>query len=326
MSSLAVRPRDTTTGLATLAELHDAARHYIRASKAKNTVTAYQSDWRAFEVWCRSHELEPLPAAPATIVLYLTELATRGRKASTITRHTASISIAHQLAGHKPPPTQDPAVRDALRGIRRTIGTARTTKTALTVATVRRMLDACDPTTLAGARDRALLLVAFATACRRSELAALDVRDVSEDEDGLRITVRRSKGDQEAAGEIKGVPYGSHPATCPVRALRAWLRLAALTDGPIFRPVDRHGRLSASKLSGDAIADVIKRGAARAGLDPREFAGHSTRRGFATTAARNGAPERWIQRQTGHRSVVMLRAYVEDGTLFTENAASYLGL
>ena len=178
----------------------------------------------------------------------------------------------------------------------------------------------------AGCRDRALLLLGFAGALRRSELVGLDVADVTEGTDGLTVHLRRSKTDQEGAGRTVGIPYGSNPATCPVRAWRAWLEVSGVAEGAAFRPVDRHGHIGGTRLSAQAVALVLKRHAARAGIDPGEVAAHSLRAGLATSAAAAGVPERVIAEQTGHRGTAMLRRYIREGSLFRENAASAVGL
>jgi integrase len=176
-------------------------------------------------------------------------------------------------------------------------------------------------------RDRAILLLGFAGAFRRSELVSLDLSDLQEHADGILVTLRRSKTDQAGEGDTKAIPFGSDAETCPVRAVRAWITTAAITDGPLLRPVDRHGNVGASRLSGKAVALAVKRAADRAGLDPTSYAGHSLRAGFVTTAAANGATERAISRQTGHApGSAVLRAYVRHASAFTDNAASTLGL
>lgn len=161
---------------------------------------------------------------------------------------------------------------------------------------------------------------------RRSELVSLDVADVTEGCDGLTVRLRRSKTDQEGAGRNVGIPFGSNPATCPVRAWRAWLEVSGITEGAAFYPVDRHGRIRPTRLSAPAVALVLKRHAARAGLDPGDVAGHSLRAGLATSAAAVGVPERVIAEQTGHKGTAMLRRYIREGSLFRENAANAVGL
>ena len=243
-----------------------------------------------------------------------------------MTRRLTAITKAHQIAGHPSPATmQQPAVSETLKGIRRTLGTAQQTKAPLLTADVRRMVEAL-PDTVAGRRDRALLLLGFAGGFRRSELAALDVGDVLPTEDGLVVKLRRSKTDPEGKGRDVGIPYGSTPSTCPVRALTAWKTAAGISEGALFRGVDRHGRVGTVRLHKDSVGLVVKRAAEAAGLDPAKYAGHSLRAGLATQAYLNGAGELAIMRQTGHRSLAMVRRYIRDGSLFRENPAAKLGL
>jgi integrase len=187
------------------------------------------------------------------------------------------------------------------------------------------MVDATDAG-LIGARDRALVLLGFAGAFRRSELVGLDVADCTFGKDGLTVTLRRSKTDQEGQGRKIGIPYGSNPETCPVRNIQAWLEVAGINSGSLFRSITRHGRVRPGRLSGIDVARVVKKLAERAGLDPAKYAGHSLRAGHATSAAIAGASERSIMIQTGHRSVQMVRRYIRDGSLFRENSAGKLGL
>ena len=312
--------------VARLRALEERAGEYARASKAENTVRAYRSDLRDFEEWCADHRRRSLPAAPHTLTLYLTALAEAGARASTIQRRLSAISQAHQLAGHVPPPTHDWTVRATLRGIRRTLGTAPEQKAPIVTAELRRLLAVTPAQSLAGLRDRALLVLGFAGGLRRSELVALDAEDVAETEDGLRILLRRSKTDPEGEGRELGLPRGQHADTCPVRALRAWRSSAGIDSGPLFRPVTRHDHLQAGRLTAQSVALIVKRACRRAGLDPSLFAGHSLRSGLATAAAAGGAPERAIMRQGGWRSEAMVRRYIRTATLFEENAAAFCGL
>jgi hypothetical protein len=192
----------------------------------------------------------------------------RGAKAATIARRVSAISKAHQLAGVNPPPTREETVKATLAGIRRTIGTAQASKAGISIEELRRLVAACDPETKAALRDRALLVLAFAGAFRRSELVALDVADVEQVPDGLRILVRRFKTHQEAAGKRKPLPYGSNPATCPVRTLAVWLSAAEITEGPIFRPVDRHDQVQPDRLSDQSVALVVSAPASGRGSIP----------------------------------------------------------
>jgi integrase len=220
---------------------------------------------------------------------------------------------------------QSPLVRNTMKGIRRTLGTAPAQKAATLTDDIRAMLDATDAGTI-GFRDRALILLGFAGAFRRSELVGLDVEDCAFGKDGLTVTLRRSKVDQEGVGRKIGIPYGSNPETCPVRTMQTWIEQAAITAGPVFRSINRHGHVKTGRLSGIDVARVVKKLVDRAGLDASQYAGHSLRAGHATSAAIAGASERSIMNQTGHRSVQMVRRYIRDGNLFRENSAGKLGL
>lgn len=253
---------------------------------------------------------------------YLTDLAAT-HKPGTLQRRVSAISQAHQAA-KLPVPTKG-AVAKTMAGIRRTCGTAQRGKTAARTQEIRAMVATCDEGPL-GTRDRALLLLGFAGAFRRSELVGLDVADLHFGTDGLTVTIRRSKTDQEGAGQKVGIPYGSTPATCPVRNLRAWLDASGITDGPVFRGVDRWGHVLGERLSDKAVARAVKRAAEAAGLDPAQYAGHSLRAGLATAAAEAGVSERAIMAQTRHKSAPMVRRYIREGNLFRENAAAAVGL
>jgi site-specific recombinase XerD len=301
-------------------------RGYAAASKPPNTVRAYRSDLRDFEDWCAEQHLPSLPATAATLALYITHLAQIGARASTIQRRLSALSQAHRLAGHLPSPTADPLVRTTMAGIRRSLGTAPAQKAAVITAELRRLLAATPAESLAGRRDRALLLLGSAGGLRRSELVALEVDDVTETSDGLRLVLRRSKTDQEGQGDEVGVPFGQHPDTCPIRALRAWRNAADITTGALFRAVNRHDQLASERLTDGSVARIVQRAARGAGLDPALYAGHSLRSGLATAAAAGGAPERAIMRQGRWTSVTTARRYIRAGTLFEENAAAFVGL
>ena len=179
---------------------------------------------------------------------------------------------------------------------------------------------------LIGARDRALILLGFSGAFRRSELVSLDIADCVFSRDGLTVMLRRSKTDQDGAGRKVGIPYGANPETCPVRILQDWIQHSCIDSGPLFRSISRHGQVRPGRLSGIDVARIVKKLAQRAGLEPAKYAGHSLRAGHATAAAIAGASERAIMNQTGHRSVQMVRRYIRDGSLFRENSAGKLGL
>jgi integrase len=208
-------------------------------------------------------------------------------------------------------------------GIRRTLGTAPHQARPILVDDLKAMLAAL-PDDLRGLRDRTLLLIGFAGGFRRSELVGLDVDDVTEEAEGLRVRIRRSKVDQEGAGREIGIVRGRHPLTDSVAALTAWREAAGITSGPIFREVDRGDRVGSERLSDRAVARIAKGAAERVGIDPSTVSGHSLRAGLATSAAAAGAPERTIMRTTGHRSEAMVRKYIRAGSIFTESASRYL--
>ena len=287
----------------------DRARAYMRASRAENTRRAYAADWRNFTTWASSAGLQPLPAAPETVGLYLAAEAARLRP-GTLARHLVAITAAHRAAGH-PLDTRAAPIRETLAGIKRTHGTNQNGKAPAVIADLRAMISA-QPDTLAGLRNRALLLLGFAGALRRSELVGLDVEDLDFTSAGLVVTLRRSKTDQDGDGRKLGVPYGSRLETCPVRTAQSWLSAAAITTGPVFREItkadriidpytDKKGRQRGVRLGDKAVALIVKRAAQAAGLDPTRYAGHSLRAGLATSAAAAGASERAIMATTGHR-------------------------
>jgi integrase len=266
----------------------------------------------------------PLPARPEAVGLYCAALA-ETHKISTITRRLAAIARQHRNAGYDSPASmRHSAVGDVIAGMRRDRGTRPDQKRALSTDELRSMVKAI-PATPHGQRDCALLLVGFCGGFRRSELAPLDVADVEDTEDGLRILIRRSKTDQEGEGRQVGIPYGSDPKTCPVRAYRKWIAAAGITAGPVFRAF-RNRTMMAGGITDQVVARIVKTSAERVGIPADVLAGHSLRSGLATTAARNGASEASIMRQTGHRSVQMVRRYIREGSLFHDNAGAKLGL
>lgn len=300
-------------------------REFIGAAKAANTRRAYQSDWRHFAAWCEANAVEPLRAGPDMVALYLASLADSHR-ASTLTRRLSSITKVFQTAGIASPSSLSHAVvGETLKGIRRVKGVAAETKAPLLTDDIRKVLAAL-PSDLSGIRDRALLLLGFAGGFRRAELAAIEIRDLRESEEGLTIRVRRSKTDPEAEGRSVAIPFGENEETCPVRAVAAWRAAAEIGEGPLFRGVTRQGRVSEARLHPDSIGQIVKRMVAEAGFDPAFYAGHSLRSGMATQASMNGASELAIMRQTGHRSVGMVRRYIREGSLFRDNPAAKLGL
>jgi integrase len=308
-----------TLDAATLASAElAAALRFAAAAKAPHTRRAYAADWADFCRWTASRGASPLPCPPGLLCGYLAALAERGRNASTITRRAAAIAHQHRASGFDPP-TASPAVREVLRGIRHTHGTAPAGKTPATADLVARMLAVC-PDTLIGLRDRALIALGFAGAFRRSELLALEVADLTESPDGLRVVIRRSKTDPEAQGQEIAIPYGTQLR--PVEALQAWLAAAAISDGPLFRPVTKGGTVRPAPLGADGFVRALKRRAEAAGLDPAGVAGHSLRAGFLTSAAESGADALKMAEVSRHKSLDTLRCYVRRANLFKAHAGA----
>jgi integrase len=302
-------------------ELDQSVREGLVDAVSKATQKAYRSDWRVFTAWCDERGRVAAPAQPATVAAFLRHQELQGRKVSTISRSLASISEGHRAKGLDSP-RGAAVVRKTLQAIRRRRGVAPSQKRPILAEELRRMVAAL-PSDTHGLRDRALLLVGFAGAFRRSELVALDLADIAFTEEGLEVTLRRSKTDQEGETRRVGIPFGSRAQVCPVRSLRQWLSAAGITSGAVFRTVQPDGTVQ-SRASDRAVARAVKRAARAAGLEPALFAGHSLRAGLATTAAKAGKSERAIMRQTGHRSVAMVRRYIRDADLFSDNAAAGL--
>ncbi|WP_279602308.1 site-specific integrase [Methylobacterium sp. E-005] len=320
-------PTETVRLVGTLpAEAVAIVKAYQQASKADSTVRAYRSDAIVFQDWCARYGFRSLPASPEAVAGFIVAEAEAGRAASTLGRRMAAIRHAHKLAG-LPDPTEDEGVRAAIRGARRKVGVAPVQKAAATADVLTALLMRC-PDTLAGKRDRALLALGFAGAFRRSELVALDVEDLREDPEGLRITVRRSKVDQEGRGFEKAIPHGRFIR--PVALVREWLDAAGITAGPVFRPVSRSGNVRSPdpgsgkppRLTTQAVADIIKGYCTAAGLDASTFGAHSLRAGYITTAAERGADLARIMDQSGHRDPRTVVGYIRRANAFKGHSGS----
>src|SRR5450631_220589 len=312
----------TADTVAAIAQLRVDARAAAEASRAPSTERAYAADWRDFAGFVARIGRRRQPAEPETVALYVADLARRGRRPATIARKLAAIAVYHRAAGEASP-TEHDVVRAVVRGTRRQLGVAQPQKTALELDPLRTVVLAI-PTDLRGLRDRALLLIGWVAALRRSELVALEVADLSFEPEGVVLTIRRSKTDREGVGATVAVPLGGEEATCPVGALRRWLDTAAVSEGPVFRRIDRHSNLG-SALSDRALAQIVAARAATAGLEG-DFAGHSLRAGFATAAARAGRSEAAIMRHGRWKSVQIARRYIRQGTRWDDNPAADLGL
>jgi integrase len=288
---------------------------YVRESISGNTRRAYFSDLAHFENWGGS-----IPASAETVAAYIAHHAGTLRVA-TLARHLASISKAHVSRGF-PNPAQSELVRATLRGIKRTYGVARHEAKPLLKEDLFAVLAAMGDSTK-DMRDKALLLIGIAGGFRRSELVAIDLAHIEHVRQGIVVTIARSKTDQLGEGRKIGIPHG-RTRWCPVAALENWFVRSSIADGPIFRPIDRHGRIANERLSGEAVSLVVKERLAGANIDPTGYSGHSLRAGLATSAAQAGVSSFKIRQQTGHASDAMLARYIRDANLFEGNAAASL--
>jgi len=308
-----------------LARADDAARGYANGSRAASTWRAYEADWRAFLGWCAGTGVRPLPASPRDIARFLAVEALpcaerpAGRAVSTLRRRLAAIRLMHLGAGHVSPHAA-PEVSEVLRGIansRRDVAGAR--KAPVLDADACRMVDALDLATLAGLRDRAVLLLGFAGALRRSELCALDVSDLERRDRGFLLTVRHSKTDQAGRTQTIAIPGQAGSPYCPVDAVERWLVAGGVRGGAVFLRFYRGDVPSPHRLSPQSVAAIVKRGAGAIGRDPTAFAAHSLRHGFLTQAARNGSDIYRMAAQSRHRDVRTVMAYVQDETRFDDH-------
>lgn len=291
-------------------------RSYLAAEKSKNTRRAYAADWANFTAWCEAASESPLPATPIAVARYLAQLADRGIKASTIQRRVAAIRSFHLASNHEPP-TNAEGVKATMRGIRRSKGTKKVKKAPATAEIITQLL--CSfPETLAGIRDRAIVLLGFAAGLRRSELVALDLPDVTWRPKGILLHIGRSKTDQEGAGADIPVPKGSKLQ--PVAALSAWLEASRITEGALFRSVSRYGRLGAQRLSDHDVARIVKRAVRAAGIDEKVFSGHSLRAGFVTSSLDRKVDPFMIMRITRHVKVDTLKEYDRRENGFDDHA------
>lgn len=282
------------------AVLSPAALDRLDRSVPENTKSAYRRQALAFITWCQQHGRDTLPASPQTLADYVSHLCDLDRAPSTIEQAIAVIRVAHREAGHDGQPDTRAALRilKTHKKDRAAAGKRKRKAPPVTLTALRAMVDAADPSTLAGRRDRVLLVLGFAMMARRSELAALRIEDITFTDDGLTVLIRSSKTDQEAAGAEVNIPHGVHPDTDPVRVVRAWLDTLAehgAEDGPLLRHVNRWGQLQPGGLSGAAINERVRALAIRAGLpNAPAFTAHGLRAGGPTEAAKAGQPVSFI--------------------------------
>lgn len=301
-------------------KLSEKSKKRMRKSKAENTLRAYEADWLDFYDWCTHLGFQALPAEPETIVNYINDLADNA-KANTVSRRISAISENHKAGGYEDDnPCRGGLVRNALDAIKREKGTIQRGKSPLLFEDLQDLSPYFDTSDIAGIRDKALMLTGFMGAFRRSELVKIDIEDLSFTRDGVIILVHHSKGDQEGQGEYVAIPYNSDPTVCAVVALKHWIDHAVLNQGALFRPLNKYKQVRDRRLSDKSVAIIVKKYAAMAGLKAEDFAGHSLRRGFATSAAQHDVDERTIMQQTRHKSEKMVRRYIEQGNLFKNNA------
>lgn len=291
---------------------------YIQESTAESTRKAYRADVGIFKAWCDSCALSALPATPESIADFLADQAQAGIASSTLNRRIAAIRYMHEAAGLSSP-TSNKLVSATLKGIRRTQGAKPNQKQAATIETIYSLLARVDSSMLAGKRDKALILLGFAGAFRRSELVGLQVSDLQHSKEGLRVTIRKSKTDQDGQGQQIAIPNGRLKVAS---VLADYMQAAGITDGYIFRPITKSGKPRAQSLTDKSVANIVKHYALLAGLDPSQFAGHSLRSGFITSAAEAGANLFKIMDVSRHRSVQTVRGYVRAAEAFKDHAGS----
>jgi integrase len=315
VTALAYHPRVEFPALASIIDYASRASDYADASKAKSTRRAYAVDMADFATFAGSYGAATVPANWQLIAAYATHMADRGLSIATIRRRMVAISQAHKAAGLDSP-TAKKTVRDVVAGIARTKGVPPRRKDALSADLLRDAVLTLADGDLKAKRDRAIVLLGFAIAARRSELAALDVEDLRFDQRGLVVTIRRSKTDQEGIGAEIGVPFIGNEGLCAARAVRVWLDAAGITSGPVFRTFSKTRVLQANRIDGADVARLVKRVTGLAGI-AGDFAGHSLRAGFITSAASSaGVSEVDIMRVSRHKSVTILRDYVRRATVF----------
>ncbi len=303
----------------TLAPAIEKAANFVRESVPENTRRAYAADWAAFSEWCRIKRVAALPADPRVVAAFVADESQRVRPAS-IRRRLASIAKMHKVSGHPSPTTVEP-VPSTMKGIERTHGVAVRAKAPAVLAAVEKMVATLRTDTFDGLRNRALLLVGFAGAFRRSELVGLTADDLKWTDEGVAITVRRSKTDQRGEGKTKAIPYVPGSPVCAATALKAWMTAARIDRGPVFRPLDRTGVPKARHMAPQSVALLVKGCARAAGLDPKLYSGHSLRAGHVTEARARGVADSATMATTGHTRVETLDMYDRRENVFQKTSA-----
>ena len=296
----------------------------LKNSKAINTVRAYKSDFNDFGLFCAKNGFKSLPSEPKIVSLYLTYLSTNNVKMSTLKRRLVSIGVIHKLKGHYLD-TKHPSIIENIMGIKRRKGSSQKGKKPLLINNLKQIINVIDQQKkdeIKKVRDKSIILVGFSGGFRRNEIVSLDYDDLDFVQEGLKIKLKRSKTDQFGEGLLKGLPYFDNSQYCPVVTLKKWLNITNIKSGPLFRRFTKGLKLSENRLTDQTVALLIKEYLNLAGIDNRNYSGHSLRSGFATTAAESGAEERTIMAMTGHKSTEMVRRYIKEANLFKNNALS----
>ena len=294
----------------------------LQSSKANNTVRAYKSDFNDFGIFCSQNGFKSLPSEPKIVSLYLTHLSTKDAKMSTLKRRLVSIGVIHKLKGHYLD-TKHPAIIENIMGIKRRKGSIQKSKKPILINSLKKMINVIDQQKkgeIKKLRDRSIILIGFSGGFRRNEIVSLDYDDLDFVPEGLKINLRRSKTDQFGEGFTKALPYFDSSQYCPVVSLKKLLDISKINSGPIFRSFVKGSKLSEKRLTDQTVALLIKEYLNLAGIDSKNYSGHSLRSGFATSAAESGVEERNIMAMTGHKSTEMVRRYIKEANLFKNNA------
>ena len=294
----------------------------LKSSKSNNTVRAYKSDFKDFGLFCLQNGFKNLPSDPKIISLYLTHLSTKEVKLSTIKRRLVSIGVIHKMKGYYLD-TKHPVIVENLMGIKRRKGTFQKGKKPILISDLKQIIDVINQQNsedIKKLRDKSIILIGFSGGFRRNEIVSLDYEDLEFVYEGVKINIKRSKTDQFGEGSIKAIPYFDNKLYCPVTVLERWLNVSKLKKGPLFRRFSKGSKLSNYRLTDQTVALLIKNYLNLAGIDSKNYSGHSLRSGFATSAAESGAEERSIMAMTGHKSTEMVRRYIKEANLFKNNA------
>ena len=302
--------------------LHEETLNNLRSSKANNTIRAYKSDFKDFRAFCVKNGFKSLPTEPKIVSLYITHLSIKDAKMSTLRRRLVSIGVIHKLKGHYLD-TKHPIIIENLMGIKRKKGNFQRGKKPILINQLKAIVDVIDnekTEEIKRIRNKTIILIGFGGGFRRAELVSIDFEDLEFVPEGVKIIVRKSKTDQFGEGMIKGLPYFSNETYCPVRHLKKWLGLSSIKSGPIFRRFSKSFKLSDNRLTDQSVALLIKNYLSLAGIENKNYSGHSLRSGFATVTAESGADERSIMTMTGHKTTQMVRRYIKEANLFKNNA------